>query len=260
MKSALQLSLLKYKVQFRSEWRKKNYLLLFSLLFLVFSCEDVIEENIQTNIKGQFIDIKNNEPIQNLKVRIAEYNYMFRGAFVPQEIDFIGYVDSTLTNINGEYILDFTTSGKGDAYYLDFNGLDDKYYVGDLGSNVWGPYYREKKIDKLGGHQEMVFDCRFYYYMKTRIIIKDNPFPPLNILIKDVRNDVLYAAASVHGVNNDTILYIPVVKNSTNLLRFNYFDIEKQQVFSLPDITLNLTIENDTIDGGIYELSALEFN
>src|SRR5690606_11615437 len=92
---------------------KKIYLLLLCILFV--SCEsDPIEAGVVTNIQGVVFDDWNKIPFENLKIKVGEFKSEFSG--ITYTNHFIQWIDSTYTDQNGHYDLDFKTSGQGDHY------------------------------------------------------------------------------------------------------------------------------------------------
>ncbi len=106
----------------------KNLIYLFSFLIFI-SCEkENIQSGIQTKVSGKLTNY-DGEPISNSKVRIGE----FKNKFVSDggSTDYFSkYVDSTLTNNNGDYDITFKTTGEGSSYrlILENNPNDQSYY------------------------------------------------------------------------------------------------------------------------------------
>ena len=118
----------------------KNLIYLFSFLIFI-SCEkENIQSGIQTKVSGKLTNY-DGEPIVNSKVRIGE----FKNKFVSDggSTDYFSkYVDSTLTNINGEYDITFKTTGEGSSYRLILeNSPNDQSYYG---------FYDSVEIKNLG--------------------------------------------------------------------------------------------------------------
>src|SRR5690606_14952013 len=94
---------------------KKFYIII--LFITLTGCEsDPIEEGVVTNIQGTISDNWNMIPFYDLKLKVAEYKRRPAGIYTSYE--FIKWIDSTYTNTNGQYDLDFETSGQGDYYRL----------------------------------------------------------------------------------------------------------------------------------------------
>lgn len=119
---------------------KKNLIYLFFFLLLV-SCEkENIQSGIQTKVTGRLSNYEG-EPIVNAKVKIGEYKNKFVSDGGSTDY-FSKYIDSTLTNNNGEYEITFKTTGEGSSYRLliDNNPIDQSYYG----------YYDSVEINNLG--------------------------------------------------------------------------------------------------------------
>ncbi|QOG03678.1 hypothetical protein [Flavobacterium sp. MDT1-60] len=100
----------------------RNTLLLFVLLFTIVGCKKdpvLIKSGIETKVFGVIKD-DHGEPISNLKIKVAEYKVTNTGSYIvsSEDYEFIDWVDSTYTNMNGNYDFVFKTSGKGNFYDL----------------------------------------------------------------------------------------------------------------------------------------------
>jgi hypothetical protein len=162
---------------------KIEFILFFLLILLFNSCEDRFEPSgIETRVFGRMYDNKNELPLKNQKIRIAESN-LIPGFGSSPNIDFIQYVDSTNTDSSGYFDFIFTTSGKGDRYRLV---VDHKYenYFGLTNENVFVLLNQEYRIDleNLGEEKEINFDILFYYPVNLKITLdSDVQFLPIRI-------------------------------------------------------------------------------
>lgn len=110
--------------------KKIFYLFLFLLLV---SCEkENIQSGIQTKVTGKLSNYQG-EPIVNAKVKIGEFKNRFVSDGGSTDY-FTRYIDSTITNNNGEYEITFKTTGEGSSYRLisDNNPIEQSYW-GDFG-------------------------------------------------------------------------------------------------------------------------------
>ena len=150
----------------------KNILIyLFSLLLFI-SCEkENITSGIQTKVSGKLTTYEG-EPIINSKVRIGE----FKNRFVSDggSTDYFSkFIDSTLTNNNGEYDITFKTTGEGTSYKLVLeNSPNDQSYFG---------FYDSIQITNLGN--PFVFN----YNQFTKLYPCDITINMNNILILPLR-------------------------------------------------------------------------
>lgn len=107
---------------------KKKLIYLFLILLLV-SCEkENIESGIETKVTGKLSNFQG-EPIVNAKVKIGEYKNRFVSDGGSTDY-FSKYIDSTVTNNNGEYEITFKTTGEGSSYRLsiDDSPIDQSFY------------------------------------------------------------------------------------------------------------------------------------
>jgi len=150
----------------------KNHLiyLLFFLLFV--SCEkENIQSGIETKISGRLSNYEG-EPIVNSKVKIGEFKNRF--VFDGGSTDYFSkYVDSTLTNSDGDYDFTFKTTGEGSSYklILDNNPSDQSYFG----------FYDPIEIKNLGN--PLVFNFNQF----TKLYPCDVTINMNNILILPIR-------------------------------------------------------------------------
>jgi len=107
---------------------KNNLIYLFFFLLFV-SCEkENIQSGIETKVSGKLTNY-DGEPIVNSKVKIGEFKnrFVFDGG---SKDYFSKYIDSTLTNNDGDYDFTFKTTGEGSSYklILDNRPNDQSYY------------------------------------------------------------------------------------------------------------------------------------
>lgn len=122
---------------------KKIYLILF--LLIVCSCErDNIEAGVETKISGRTTEYLG-DPVPNVKLKIGEFTDKFVTGGGGISV-FKKWIDSTYTNQNGDYILNFKTTGNGTHYKLvvDNSPISEQKYwnidgdpieLKDLGTN-----------------------------------------------------------------------------------------------------------------------------
>ncbi|CAN1519998.1 hypothetical protein MCEGE10_01060 [Flavobacteriaceae bacterium] len=120
----------------------KSKIIIILLSFILVSCEEEnIQSGIQTNVMGKVIEY-NFSPVSNVKVRIGEFKSQFVFDGGSQDY-FVKYVDSTFTDFNGDYNMNFKTTGNGTSYKIILeNSPIDQSYIG---------YNDPIKINKIGG-------------------------------------------------------------------------------------------------------------
>ncbi|MGB3607531.1 hypothetical protein, partial [Psychroserpens sp.] len=133
-------------------------LILFAVLFM--SCEkEPLPADTETLIFGQIYDSTNDLPIINKKLKIAEYREV--GTFSGTSYIFNGFIDSTYTNINGEYNLPFRTTGNGSSYLIQIE-YDNEVYISNSDENI--------QDDIIGEQLELNFDALQLYPVDLRVI------------------------------------------------------------------------------------------
>jgi len=130
--------------------KKIPILLLISLLFLCMKCEDYLEpEGIESSVYGTVYDSVNDMPVVDQKLLIIESNA--NGFYSRRE--FIQILDSTQTDANGFYEMNFTTSGKGDTYSV----------LPERQDNIWTYYQDAIEIENLNSETKVDFNFLLLY-------------------------------------------------------------------------------------------------
>lgn len=131
-------------------FKKIPILLLISLLFLCMKCEDYLEpEGIESTVYGTVYDSVNDMPVVDQKLLIVESNA--NGFYSSKE--FIQILDSTQTDVNGLYEMNFTTSGKGDTYSV----------LPERQDNIWTYYQDAIEIENLDSETKIDFNFLHLY-------------------------------------------------------------------------------------------------
>jgi hypothetical protein len=240
----------------------KNLLALIILSsFLVVSCtKKDYKPNIQTIVSGQAYDSLNKEPYRGLRILIGEYdefNYGDNGA----GLALVSYRDSAVTDSNGNYSMKFTTSGKGDSYYLSFKKVPANVrFISDKNAFDVLPYNKAKQIQNIGSSVKYDFKVWKQYYMRSRIIFNNNSFPPVTVLAANAQFPLSGFTSAIYGKSNDTVVNIPISKNMGSFtLLFYITDPATQKLLRNPLIALNPIINKDTIDGPAYTIYPATF-
>ncbi|KAA5823810.1 hypothetical protein FPF71_14055 [Algibacter amylolyticus] len=177
---------------------------LFSLLLI--SCEkEPIPANIETLVYGKIYDSTNDIPIVNEKIKIAEYKTIG----VPSGISYIfqGFVDSTTTDINGEYSLPFNTTGNGNLYQiqLDFN---EQVHIPNLTESI--------QEENIGTQKEQNFEALRLYPINLRIITSDEINQEIHIHKQHPSRQI----DPIPALNQNSVRRIWVDKNVENEINF----------------------------------------
>ncbi len=230
---------------------------IFLLCVVVFSSclkDAVIQPNVHTSISGQFYDQANKEIYAGVKIRIGAYQG--RSTFEDQVYDFVGYVDSTTTDNNGNFNISFTTKGNASDYFFEYKLFGKNVYATPIGGGVQS----DLKIDSLGKNFVCNFNVIKNYYLKLRLQVNNNPYPPLSLIAGNKQTYFSSYLCNVFGTNNDTVKYIQIQKNSGG---FNLFFSVKNPTtgatYQNDPISINPVITSDTTDGGTYTLNPSNF-
>jgi hypothetical protein len=243
---------------------KFNKVILALICMALVSCFKApnVKPNIQTTVSGQFYDNVNNEGYANATVKVGEYESHFAGE-LGTAYTLIGYRGTTTTDINGKYTISFTASGNGNTYFLEYVDIPQKIYVTDNNGSTSNSTYsgRSEQIQNLGSAVTYNFTVFKQYFMKTRIIVQNNPMPPLGMSIGGPQFSMGCSCNNVSGANNDTVVYIQIKKNTGGFyLNFGITNpITGITLNNTPKIFINPTINQDTISGGTYTVLPATF-
>lgn len=217
---------------------KKICLILLCLLSL--SCDsDPIEAGVVTNIQGVVFDDWNKIPFENLKIKVGEFKSEFSG--ITYTNHFIQWIDSTYTDQNGYYDLDFKTSGQGDHYELRFQRDE----------NVWfHPSMSYAEIDSIGTTNYQDFDFVHLYPIKLVIDLNNIDQLPIAMYVQYYRNQELENITSGSGTVERIIYANKHTHTELNFLRIDAPDESDLFEVLIPasntsELTkVNLTINN----------------
>jgi len=196
----------------------KKLIYIYLIIFLFTSCEcerDPIDAGVVSTVSGNAYDLENTIPVQNIKIKVAEYKFNFAIGTGGSDT-FIRWIDSTYTNVNGDYNLSFTSSGLGDSYKL----------IAD-GTNTIRSFNSLIDITNIGG--ENVFDLHFLHLYPVNLVITVNNILDIPIRISCNYNYGLDDIDQSNGMFN-RLLYLN--KNIDNEV---IFQIDTDLNNSYPD-------------------------
>ena len=151
---------------------KKNliYILTFFSLLITSCEEDPIQADIETLVFGKIYDSTNDIPIVNEKVRLAEFST--QGTFSGTNYIFKGFIDSTLTDINGEFSLPFTTTGNGNKYSIQLE-YKQEVHIPNLEEFI--------QDENIGNQEEFIFEALKLHPIDLRVITTDDINQEINV-------------------------------------------------------------------------------
>lgn len=250
-------------------------IILLSIFLLVGCTKKDYKPNIQTVVYGRAYDRENNEPYRGLKLMIGEYQDHIGS------IDnggggkaLVGIRDSAVTDSNGNYKMTFTTSGKGDYYYMSFIDVPANVReIAEAGSPYGLPYastdknsvdqlrfFRDEAITNIGSSVRFNFDVWRQYYMQSRVVFSGNTAPPVTAIAGSAQYPLSGLPINIYGNSNDTVINIPITKNQGSFtLLFYTTDPVTKNLLRNPLITLNPVINKDTIQGPAFTIYPATF-
>ena len=236
----------------------KKYILItlcFSLLFSSCKKKDY-QPNINTVVTGRFYDSTNKVQIPNITVQVGEYQSKDNN--FERDYTLNSYVGSATTDANGNYLINFKTSGHGNYYFLRYSNVPAGVTIApNPGSNN---YFNQHSfpIGNIGGSST----CNVYgfkqYYLQVRMIVSNNPLPPLNVSVRDALEEA--GGGEIYAKNTDTVLNIPIKKNENFSLILNTYDPTiNKGYFGTPIPFSPITAAGDTVQGGTYQIFPATF-
>ena len=204
------------------QMRKHSILTLLIITLLLASCKkDKISELVI--IKGKVWDDNMQRPIQNLLVYIYDVKCE-NFACHSNEI-----VDSIRSDNNGNYEMNYIRKSSNSLYVAC--SYPNRSYTHPTNQG------NEHQILRPGIYTDMDFILRKTSVLKARVIVRNNPYPPLKI-IEDIEANLV----EIYGTNKDTIVYLRGVANHVNQIGL---------VASSPDM-LYYRGKNEIINLGTY--------
>lgn len=169
--------------------------LILALLFGFASCEDKDDILERVIVKGRVYDDINQQPVKNLLVFIYDVeckNFACHSNKV---------LDSTRTNFNGYYEINYKPKNGNSLYVMC--GYPSRTYAHPENQD-W-----QKQIGR--GNNYANFTLRKTSVLRTRVIVTNNPFPPLK-----VADNIESHWVEIYGANKDTVIYLRGVANHSN--------------------------------------------
>ena len=240
----------------------KNLLWLLLPVLMLFSCtKKDVYPNIVGTVSGTAYDPVNKEPYSNLHVTVSEYKNS--QSFFTQRSEFIGIIGSGVTDANGKYSFKYTTTGNGNTYYLSLGKVAANVFTIGPTNSVYpfnlDQYRKIQQITNVGGSLTYDFNVTKQYFMKSRIVISNDSYPPLIAVFQSTRNKI-GGGIQISGVTNDTTVYLPIFKNTGGFNIYFYVTNQKNDSSYFSQLMpLNPLIDRDTIDGPLYKLDVATF-
>lgn len=188
---------------------KKIYYLFFGV-FALSGCEACNDKplpaGIETKVHGNVYDFSNAIPVSNQEIKVGEYIGKFAGEY-GFHYYFIQWVDSTSTDLNGNYDFIFKTSGKGSKYKLELEHAKDMWSFNS-------PY---KNIDNIGKSFHADFDMLHLFLVKLKITLNNVDYLPIR---PDFSSYNYTTIPNIQNNNTEEIREIFVNKNSSFTIKF----------------------------------------
>lgn len=206
--------------------------IILSCIFLIAGCKKDDSAELVV-VKGRVWDDKLQQPVKNVSVIIYDVkceNFICH----TNEI-----VDSTRTDDSGNYEMIYKRKNSNTLYVVCKYPKRLYVHSSDQGN--------DHQIRNPGTYLDKNFILRKTSVLQTRLIIKNNPYPPLKI------SDYKGSYIQIYGASKDTVIHLRGVANNTNQLSLvvnspdmSYYKLRLDDVIlgAYAD-TFNITIEAD---------------
>jgi hypothetical protein len=182
--------------------------LVVSFILSLSSCEDYLQESRETLVRGNVYDTNKEQPLVNTTVYIQAYETVDNlNTTNPDYIIYKNILDSVKTDAAGNYAITLT----GEKY-----NLPPKWLVRLNNSRFKYPYGQQSNILK-GQENKVDFKVIELHPLRLRIIVKDNPRPPLTVQLPQAHEK----KAIIYGVNADSTILLMVIPNQVNEVAFH---------------------------------------
>jgi hypothetical protein len=201
------------------------------IVLLCIGCEkdpEPVRGGVETQVSGRIYDNINDLPLAGQKIKIAEYKtkYMNYGSVGSNE-DFIGFIDSTYTDVSGNYDFIFKTTGNGNVYRVMYFETEDVR-----------SYEEPFEIEKIGEPQHFDFFGLQLYPQDLKIITTDLSIVPVEIYVKGKP----YIIPDLTESNVEVTRRIYVDKNSVYNVNFQ----RRKPDYSMQDFKLEFPATGTT--------------
>lgn len=210
---------------------KINCILVGIVLFIT-GCRKKDDSIELVTVKGRVWDDNRQQPVKNLVV------YIYDVKCENWACHFNQVVDSTRTDNNGYYEMVYKPQNN--------NSLNVSCSYASRSYVHAEPQNQQQRISK--GNNTANFTLRKTSVLKARLMVSNNPFPPLKVF-----DNIETFMVEINGTNNDTLVYLRCVPNQNNLIdlliiepgyQYGRRKTENISINSFPD-TFNVTIVSD---------------
>jgi hypothetical protein len=186
------------------------------LLFCIYltSCYEEVKPGIRTTVKGTITDPVKNKPLRGAKVVVRGCQFYIDGGTRCGQ-----FIDSTSTDMQGEYQVDFTSDGTQIGYIVEF--MRDENFVPLSVPGAPGAYGRPSILTP-GKVNAVSFQVRELNFLKVRVQIDSNSLGDLHFYAGAVYES--YAQNTFYQSTRDTIVVSRIVPAFTNSYRFDVLD------------------------------------
>jgi len=203
-------------------------ILAMGLVLHLTGCEDYLQESRETVVRGKVYDTNKQQPLANTTVYIQAYETVDNS--VTTHPDFLIYkniLDSVKTDAAGNYAITL----KGEKY-----NLPRKWLVRLDNSKF--KYAFGQRMQILKGQENIIdFETIELHPLRLRIIVKDNPRPPLIVQLPEAHKKEVI----IYGENADSTVSLAVIPNQVNEIKFQVVHPIRNNSMMVDFDTINAT-------------------
>jgi hypothetical protein len=202
---------------------KKNYFIIIIILISLTSCFVENNESEEIIIKGYSKDIFRGTESPNVKVILYEQRSNKNFPYHTYGVK----IDSTITNQNGQYYLNYLTNGNNNYFIEFYNNTHDNspYYFELINKELYDTYLNRIYV-KLGIENEINVNAFYPNILKVKTNIQNNTNHKLYSSSSYESNLPYYnwkrSSVIITSQNIDTTYYLTARPDSNMLIYFNY--------------------------------------
>jgi hypothetical protein len=201
-----------------------SYFTILILSTFLAGCIKSIDAGISTTVTGIVFDNNKQQPIPNIPIYIHEYESDFF------RLRYKATIDSAKSGPDGKYNITFFTTGKGSEYRINFRPSENFYTL------------QNASTLNIGMINIVDFSAMQFHILKARLQMIDNPNPPMRV------STIAGLQARVWGTNNDTVVFMKIIPNNINELKFTITNVDTPRIYNYRADTINFSGFQDTFN------------
>jgi hypothetical protein len=176
------------------------------------SCFEEVKPGVKTTVKGTITDPVKNKVLRGAKVVVLGCQFYIDGGTRCGK-----FIDSTSTDSQGEYQIDFTSDGTQIGYFVEF--MPDENFVPLSVTGAPDAHSRTTILLTPGKVNAVSFQARELNFLKARVQIDSNSLGDLHFYAGSFYDP--YGQNTIYQSTRDTMVVSRIVPAFTNFYRFD---------------------------------------